>query len=85
LKVQNRHDPTPTSMKSTTPRADRRRSSRLPIAPPITRASATTVAVAVGRVRRYIDARSATAKTAVTLKMIREYGPAPKLSAAPGL
>ena len=56
--VQNRHEPSPMSMKSVTPRCDSKRLTRLPAAPLTTKASAAARGRAVAAVRAYSRPRT---------------------------
>src|SRR5437762_8628381 len=85
LKVGQRHAPTPTSTKSTTPCALRMRSMRLPTAPPQTSASASSRKRSPGRVLRTSEASTNSATTASAMKIQRELSPTCRPKAAPSL
>lgn len=85
LNVGNRCGPMPTSMKSTTPCAERMRSIRLPAAPPQTSASASRRRRSPSFVARTIAPRTTSATQASARKIQRDAGPSEMPKAAPSL
>src|ERR1035437_5923872 len=85
LNVGHRIPPTPTSMKSTTPRPDLSRSTRLPTAPPLTSARASVRTRSPARVERWSSHRTASAPRVSAVKIQRDQGPKCRPNAAPEL
>src|SRR5436190_8588033 len=85
LNVGQRDVPMPTSMKSTTPKNERTRSIRLPVAPAHTSASAVARAASPARVDRYRRARITSATSVSAAKIQRDSDPRFSPNAAPGL
>src|SRR5690348_14958042 len=87
LNVQKCQVPNRTSMKSTTPRVDRRRSMRLPNAPPDTKPNAAPSQASVGVAFRYMPNRITSAISTTTTKPARAASPLPTgiPNAVPGL
>src|SRR6185437_10260774 len=87
LKVQKCQVPKRTSMKSTTPRADRNRSIRLPNAPPDTKPNAVASQTSDAAARRYMPNSTTSATTTTATSAPRPASPPPIgiPNAVPGL